>query len=267
MFGSNVLSTTLKNALLQKRNVMHAVILRDLRSRAFNHGLGFLMVPLFPLAHLGLLLLFYRLIGRETPFGEDLNLFFATGLLPALLFMYVSRYMSVSVLINKSMLGFPVVYLLDIVLARAALEMFGIFLAVIVMAIILYIAGSNIVPVDITQAVLAMVVTAVCAIGIGMMVSVIAGIYPFFALIFALFLVLFYICSGAFIYLHIFPSQLVEILAWNPIFHSVEWMRSAYFIGYPQTYLDKIYLCTYALTSVALGLIMERILRRRVMAA
>ncbi len=59
---------------------MTAVILRDMRTRFFNHGLGFLIVSLWPLAHMLILLMIYSLTGRRTPFGDSLYVFFALGL-------------------------------------------------------------------------------------------------------------------------------------------------------------------------------------------
>lgn len=257
----------LKQALLQKIYVMHAVILRDIRSRFFNHGLGFLIVPLFPVTHMGVLLLFYSILGRESAFGEDLRLFFATGLMPSLTFMYVSRFMSVSVLANKSMMAFPVVRLLDIVLARAFLELMGIVLAVLIMVVILISFGSDPMPRDLSQALLAIFFTVLLSIGFGIIASVIAGIAPVFAMIYALSMIIFYLSSGAPIYLHAFPEQLIYVCSWNPVFHAVDWVRSAYYLGYPSQSLDKTYLIGCALTSLTIGLLMERLLRPQMLAS
>jgi capsular polysaccharide transport system permease protein len=68
-------------ALKRQRDVMHAVILRDIRSRYFNHGLGYLIVPLFPVAHIFLLIGIYKVTGRQAIFGDDMALFFATVLI------------------------------------------------------------------------------------------------------------------------------------------------------------------------------------------
>lgn len=44
---------------------------------------------------------------------------FATGLLPCLTFMYVSRFMALSIVMNRPMLAIPAVKVLDILFARA----------------------------------------------------------------------------------------------------------------------------------------------------
>ncbi|WP_429925042.1 ABC transporter permease [Agrobacterium vitis] len=256
---------SVKSAMRQKINVMHAVILRDIRSRYFNHGLGFLIVPLFPASHLGLLLLVYSITGRNPEFGDDARLFFATGLLPALTFSYVSRFMSISLLMNKSMMAFPVVKLLDIVLARAFLEFIGILIAALIIVLVVVIFGSNPIPREPSEAVLAFTFTVMVALGYGIIASVITSIFPSFSMFYALSMFVFYVASGAPIYLHSFPDVALYWCSWNPVFHSVEWMRSAYYLGYSTQYLDKTYLIANALGSVAIGLFMERTLRKSVL--
>jgi ABC-type polysaccharide/polyol phosphate export permease len=260
------ISGSIKNALRQKMNVMHAVIMRDIRSRFFNHGLGFLIVPLFPVTHIVMLLLIYSGMNRPSAFGDDLRLFFATGLMPALTFMYLSRFMSISLLANKSMMAFPVVRLLDIVLARAFLEFIGIVFAVLIMLVFLVSLGSNPIPRNPSEALIAFFFTVVLALGFGIIASVISAIIPIFTMIYALCMVVFYLSSGAPIYLHAFPEQVLYACSWNPVFHAVEWIRTAYYLGYPSQFLDKTYLIGSALSSVAIGLVMERTLRPQVLA-
>lgn len=252
-------------AMQRKLNVMHAVILRDIRSRYFNHGLGFLLVPLLPVAHVTMLLTIYKFMNRDAAFGDDLVLFFATGLIPALTTIYVSRYMSVSVLANKNMLAFPAVHLLDIILARSLLEIAGIIISIFMLITLLLSLGVDPVPRRMDDALWALVLAAILGVGVGIIVSVITSIFPFFALLYGLFTAVIYLSSSGPIYLHTFPPQVVDAASYNPVFHAVEWMRSAYYTGYPTQNLDKRYLVVWAFGSVAVGLVLERLLKRNVL--
>jgi capsular polysaccharide transport system permease protein len=246
---------------------MHAVIMRDIRSRFFNHGLGFLIVPLFPVTHMAILLVIYSVLGKQSAFGDDLRLFFSTGLVPALTFSYVSRFMSQSLVANKMMMAFPVVRLLDIVLARAFLEYIGIVISVAIMVIVLISFGSNPVPRDPSGALAAFACAVVLAIGFGIVASVITAIVPIFAMIYGFTMILFYLTSGAPIYLHMYPEEVIYLCSWNPVFHAVEWIRVSYYLGYPDQFLDKTYLMGFAFGSVAVGLLMERLLRPQMLAS
>ncbi len=255
---------SINEALTRKLNVMHAVILRDIRSRYFDHGLGFLIVPLFPVGHMVILLLIYKIVDRQAIFGEDLVLFFATGLIPVLMFTYVSRFMSVSLMANKGMLAFPAVKLLDIVLARSALELVGIVLSIFFVVLIIVSVGSSPFPRSTVDVVLVFFFVSLLSIGVGIFVSVISAIWPFFAMFYALFTAVIYVSSGAPIYLNSFPEIVPYYCSFNPAFHAVEWMRSAYYLGYPAQHLSKTYLAGWSLGSLAIGLLTERLLRKHI---
>jgi capsular polysaccharide transport system permease protein len=172
--------------------------------------------------------------------------------------------MSFAVLSNRNMLSFPAVHLLDIILARSLLEMLGIVISITFLLCLLIIMGSNPVPNDLANAASALCIAALLGIGVGINVSIISSIFPFFANIYGLFTALVYLSSGGPIFLHTFPSQLTDYASYNPAFHLVEWMRSAYYLGYPDQYLDKPYVIAWAFGSIAVGLLMERILRTHI---
>lgn len=256
---------SLHYALKQKGHVMRAVILRDVRTRFFNHGLGFLLVPIWPLTHMFMLLTIYTFLGRKTPFGESLRVFFATGLLPCLTFMYVSRFMALSVVINRPMLAIPAVKVLDILFARAFLEIIAAFLMVFLTFTILLALGDDPSPFDWEQATLAFLSTILLAIGVGVLAGVITSLLSFFATIYALTLILVYAFSGTLFVVSALPSQLAYALSWNPVMHAVEWMRSAFFPTYGSLVLDKYYLLSCGVGALCSGLVLERIVRRIVL--
>ncbi|MCX8996202.1 ABC transporter permease [Rhizobiaceae bacterium BDR2-2] len=253
---------SIRYALTQKGHVMQAVILRDVRTRFFNHGLGFLLVPLWPLAHMFILLLIYTFMGRKAPFGDSLRLFFATGLLPCLTFMYVSRFMALSIVMNRPMLAIPAVKVLDILFARAFLEIIGAFMTVLLTFLILLALGDNPFPHDWEQAALAFLSTILLAIGMGVLAGVITSLFAFFATVYALSLILVYIMSGTLFVVAALPAQVAYALSWNPVMHSVEWMRSAFYPSYSSPVLDKYYLLSFGLGALCSGLVLERIVRR-----
>ncbi len=239
-------------ALRAKRNVMSAVILRDMRTRFFNHGLGFLIVSLWPLAHMLILLLIYTLMGRKAPFGDSLNVFFATGLIPTLAFMYVSRFMSLSLIINRSMLSFPAVYIVDVMLGRALLEIIAAYLTLIFMILIIYALGDNPFPADPREAVEAYLSVMLLSVGVGILVGVIVMFSPFFATIYALAMILVYITSGTLFVISNLPDVFSRPLSYNPVVHAVEWMRVAYYPSYSTKILDKEYIIGFGVTCLLL---------------
>ncbi|MEL7252630.1 MAG: ABC transporter permease [Pseudomonadota bacterium] len=252
-------------AIREQRNIMGAVILRDLRTRFFNHGLGFLIVPLFPFVHLFALLLLNNVVGARFEYGEDINIFLASGLIPTLTFMYVSRYMSLSLVMNRPMLAYPIIGMLEIVMGRAVLEiMSAVWMAVAVFGV-LYALGSDPMPADPVQAFYAFLVALLLGVSFGLVVSLITMVTDAFATVWGLSLILFYISSGSFFVVSFLPEPAVAILEWNPVLHATEWMRTAYYPGYPDQVLDKGYVLAVGVGMLVIGLLGERVMRRRLL--
>jgi len=255
----------IRMALSQKYHVMKAVVLRDLRTRFFDHGLGFLIVPLWPLVHMLVLLALYHASGRTAPYGESLNVFFATGLVPTLLFMYVSRFMAYSVAMNRPMMNFPIVTVLDIVFARAYLEIIGAFLTLALIFTVLTLAGDSPWPFDLTEAVSAYLATALLALGVGVIMGVAAAAAPVALTAYMLFLLIVYVASGTLFVASSFPEKVGYALSWNPLLQCVEWMRVAYYPTYSDRLLDRGYVIAWGLGTTFTGLVLERSLRMRLM--
>lgn len=240
---------------------MMAVMLRDMRTRFFNHGLGYLVVVIWPLAHLMLIITLYTVMGRRAPFGDDLFVFFGSGLVPTLSFMYVSRQMVTSILMNRPMLSFPAIKPTDILFGRAVLEALGSFLMAGSVMLIFSLMGTQVVPHDIPQAVAALCATIYLAISVGFLVSLIAVVLPATAMIYMLFVLVIYLTSGTLFVPSLMPQQAISVLSWNPVLHGVEWMRAAYFLGYPTQVLDKFYMLSFASVAMLAGLVIERLTR------
>lgn len=256
---------SLRQALVEQKNVMSAVILRDLRTRFFNHGLGFLVVPLFPFLHLLALLVIYSVFGRESVYGDDLNIFLSTALIPTLTFMYASRFISYSLLANRQMITYPVVNVLDVIFARAFLEILAaVHMAVAVFAV-LYAVGSNPFPHDPVGAFTAFAATLFLSVAAGIVVSILCMFFEIVATLWALSLILFYMASGFFYVPSFLPEPVIRILSWNPVLHCTEWMRVAYYPGYPDQVLDKSYVISASIFLLIAGLCGERFLRVRLL--
>jgi capsular polysaccharide transport system permease protein len=72
-----------------------------------------------------------------------------------------------------------------------------------------------------------------------------------------------HVLSGVFALATSTPDFLLDYLRWNPLFHSVEWLRQSWWNSYQSPIADPHYiaLCLFFLT--AIGLAFERVSRRR----
>ncbi len=254
-------------ALLQLQfRVIVAIMLRDIRTRFFGHGLGYLVMIGWPLVHILILLAIYTLLGRSTPYGESMALFFATGLVPFMAYNYMSRWTMMALLFNKSLLGFPVIKSLDVLLARTLLEALGHFCSVILLVFILWMVEIDCMPMDLVQACYALGAAMLLGAGFGIVHGIVAMAIPTWATGYSLVIVFMYMVSGVFFVPSSMPETLRYILSFNPVLQTVEWMRSAYYEGY-STILDRGYAVWFGLVHVSLGLIIERFVRGHLLMA
>lgn len=241
--------------------VILAIMLRDIRTRFFGHGVGFLVAIAWPLAHILILLAIYAAAGRAAPYGDSAALFFATGLAPFMTFSYMSRFVMYSVLMNRPLLAFPAVKITDILFARILLEGLGACCMVITLAAILALSGVDVVPRDPVDASLAFGAALLLGAGYGIVNGILAMAMPTWATAYTLFIIVMYITSGVLFVPDALPESLRLAIMINPAVHLVEWMRSAYYEGYGTLVINKPYLMFCALSSLFGGLLAERAFR------
>lgn len=243
--------------------VVFALILRDIRSRYFGNGLGFLAAAAWPLAHITVILAIYTALGRTAPYGEAPSLFFATGLAPVLSALYISRFIMTSVLQNGMLLNFPAVHLLDIIFARGVLEILGGILMTIVLIAALYFAGVDVVPSDTIAAISGLAAALYLGFGMGVLNAVLAFKFKWWPLFYMLIYLVVYLTSGILFDASALPAKLKEIVVYNPALHVVEMVRGAYYPHYGRELLDMKYPVGCATAVLFLGLSIERIFRRQ----
>jgi len=214
---------------------------------------------------MALLIIIHSVTGRIPPYGDSAPVFYATGLVPSLTFMYISRFMGLSLVTNRAMLAFPVVKTLDVMTGRACLEIISSCITVTVIMLLLWVAGENPWPVDLDRAVEAYLSVIVLAFGVGTLVGIAAMFLPIMITIWQLTLLCLYISSGTMFVASNFPDKYAYILAYNPMLQCVEWMRTAFYDSYSDKLIEPGYVLGLGVCTLLLGLIMERFLRRRMM--
>lgn len=256
------MSTTKRSGpLLSQGRVLKALILRDIRTRFFGNGLGYVVAILWPLTHMFILLLIYVYSGRMSPLGGNTTLFLAIAVVPALSFSYTSRFIMMSMVMNKPLMTFPAVRFTDIVIARSILEAAASVCVAALMAGTLIIADIPVSPDDPMEAALAFGATILFGVGMGALNAVIVMKLPGWMLAYILLNIVFYISSGVLFMVSAFPVEIRNILWWNPLVHSLEWMREAYYSDYMSPVLNKEYLVGSGLVLLFVAFFAERVFR------
>ena len=245
--------------------VIGALILRETRTRFGASQFGYVWALVEPIGHVVVLGFVYYLFGRKTPVGTSLELYFITGIFPYFLYEKTGTRLSGAITANKALLNLPMVRNLDVIFARAILEMATILVVLLILIGALFLYGvEEAIPFDPVQAGEAFLAMWLFGTGIGSINAVINSINKSWDNIFRLFTRPIFLLSGIFYSADHFPEPFRTYLLYNPIVHGVEWFRSAFYEGYSIETLDKPYLIAWAFWSLVAGLALEWVMAKKI---
>jgi capsular polysaccharide transport system permease protein len=244
--------------------VAYAIILRDIRTKFGHTRLGYLWAILEPISHLLTLgLVFFSLNSSPPPVGDNLFLFYITGLLPFLMFSHVSHDVMNSAEANNVLLMLPIVKRTDVMLAQAVRQFATELCVGIVIFSIAGLMGEHAVPADPLTAGGGILLLWLLAVGVGAINLVISGLFPSYETFYAALVRMLYFSSGIYYSPIAMPDWVRSWLVWNPVLQGVEFFRSGFYHQYEPHWLDVPYLLTWVLATTGIGFALERAMRPR----
>jgi ABC-type polysaccharide/polyol phosphate export permease/predicted Zn-dependent protease len=251
-------------ALFTQCRVVHALIIRETRTRFGDSSLGYGWALLEPVLHILMLsLVFAVLMHGRPPIGTQFFIFYYTGIIPYHLFVHSSSSMTYAVTSNGSLLQLPLVSTFDVIIARGLVELVTDLLVAVILLAGFGALGLGTMPDDFAGVCASIAAVWVFGCGCGFINAVINGFCKSWDKIWAQLTRLLYFCSGIFYVPGMMPDRIRDILAWNPVLHAIDWFRSSFFIEYEPYWLDRTFLITVAVVTLLAGLTLERCFRRR----
>lgn len=218
-----------------------ALILREMSTTYGRSPGGYVWAVLEPVAGIALLTAVFSAGFRTPPLGTSFALFYATGLLPFLMYGDVAGKLAQTLMFSRALLEYPRVTFLDALLARFLLNAMTQFMVhFIVMGGVFIIFQPNTV-MDFSKIVLGYVMTLSLAFGIGVLNSFLALSYPVWATVWAVMNRPIFLISCLFFIFESVPQPYRDMLWWNPLVHVMGYMRDGYYPFYQPTYVSLIY--------------------------
>lgn len=255
-------SRALLRSIKSYSNIIYALILHDIKSRFFGSGLGQIVMVAWPFVHICIMLAIYSFTNRPTPYGDSLVKYSSISIYPFIVFSYTSRWIVIAATTNKSFLQYPIIRPLDILIARAALECISITVVGILVIVMCMSLGIDMLPSDFIQAFAVFWATIFMSMGIGVLNGVLALAMPYWGMAYTIVIVVSYISSGVLFVASTLPEQVRVPLSYNPLLICVEWYRSAFYADYPTMLVDRSYVMIIGLTTMGIGFMLSRLLRR-----
>ncbi|MGH8167907.1 MAG: ABC transporter permease [Woeseiaceae bacterium] len=243
-----------------QRDVIYALLLRELSSRFGRSRGGFLWVLVEPIAHLLVPVVIRGFIKQGLMPGVEFPVFIVYGILPFLLFKAICLQIVDGVNAGLGLLSYRQVLLMDVFISKA-LAYFVIQAIVFVIVLTgLAMFDFQVVPARPAEFAGVLALTVVLAFGLGLLLAAIASMIPDAKSVIKVMFMPLYFVSGVLFPVTRFPDDWVQWMALNPVLHLVELSRVMAIDRYqPMEYLSVAYPVALALTTTIIGLMLYRL--------
>lgn len=235
-------------------DVIFALIIRELKTRFGSNRLGYFWALAEPIAQVAVLGVIFTLLGRSSIANIPVALFLFSAILPFRLFSKLLPQLSQAVNANKGLLCYRQVNAIDPILARIVIEIITFLVVYIIIFSFMGWLGFKVIPNDLLKLIMATLLLATIAIGIGLMLCCVEIFWNDISKVTAMIMQPMFYISGIFYCAVMIPSQYWYLFDWNPIFHAIELIRDAFFKNYKTPIGSWEYLSIWALVCLGIGL-------------
>jgi capsular polysaccharide transport system permease protein len=231
-----------------------ALILREMSTTYGRSPGGYVWAILEPAAGIALLTAIFSAGFRSPPLGTSFALFYASGMLPFLMFTEISGKLGQTIQFSRALLVYPRVTFLDALVARLLLiSLTQIMVHFIVVGFILYFMAPSTL-LNFGPIALAYLMTIALAAGIGTLNSFLTLAFPLWQTAWSITTRPLFLVSAIFFTFDSVPQPYSDYLWFNPLVHLVGVMRDGYYPFYHPNYISVAYVMAIAAITGLIGL-------------
>ncbi|KIN62715.1 ABC-2 type transporter [Sulfitobacter noctilucicola] len=232
-----------------------ALILREMSTTYGRSPGGYIWAVLEPALGIALLTAIFSLGFKSPPIGINFPIFYATGMVPFLMFSSLSGSIATSLLFSKRLLAYPSVTFVDAIIGRLIVNgLTQLMVAYFILFGILMMFETRTVP-DLLVIFQTFFLTIVLSLGVGTMNCFLFTMVPVWQRAWSVITRPLFILSCVLFLFETVPQPYRDILWYNPLVHVVGRMRSAFYPSYDAAYVSYTYVYSVALISLAVGLV------------
>jgi len=252
-----------RTSLQVMRDTIHALLMRELKTRFGAKKLGYFWALAEPIAQAAIFALLFTLIGRTSITGVPVALFLITGILPYKFFAKLLPQLTSAVQANKALFAYRQVTPIDPIITRLIIEITTFILVFIILLASLAWFGMEVMPDNMLALLGASTLLALLAIGLGLILCSAAAHWEDTTKLLGMVMTPLFFISGVLFCATMIPANYWYLFDWNPIFHAIELIHDAMFASYTTPVGSWSYLGSCALVAVGVGLMLYQVNRQR----
>jgi len=254
-----------RRPLATSRTVI-ALILREMATTYGRSPGGYIWAVAEPAAGILLLTLIFSLAFRSPPLGQNFPIFYATGVVPFMMFNDVSNKLAQALNFSRPLLAYPSVTFADAVIARFVLNVFTqVMVAYVTLGGIILIFDTRTVA-NLPAIALALAMSAVLALGVGTLNCFLMTRFALWQRAWSVLTRPLFIISCIFFLFESVPRPTRDFLWYNPLVHIIGQMRHGFYVNYDASYVSPLYVFGIGLGLTAFGLVLLARYHRRLLA-
>jgi capsular polysaccharide transport system permease protein len=243
--------------------VIRALMVRELTTRFGRENIGFLWMTAEPMLFALLVGLMWRIMKGPLDFGVDIVAFTVSGYIPLVLFRSAVSRSMLSLSVNSSLMYHRQVKVLDILIVRFLIELIGHMMAYLLIALMLGAIGVFPAPYDVGFILLGAAYYALFTLAVTLVIAPLSEMSEVLEKITPVVLYIMIPFSGAFFIVSSLSPMAATFVLYSPPVHGMEMMRYGLFGPSIDPHYSLMYPLAFCLPVMLLGLILCRIVRRR----
>lgn len=235
---------------------VRAMMLREISATYGRSPIGYLWAVADPVGGILLMTLLFSMLMQRPPLGESFAIFYATGILPFLLFADLSQKLGVAIRYSKPLFAYPALGLTEALLARFLLNLLThVVIAVVALGLLALAIGLPGRPQP-GPLLAGYALIALLAGGLGTLNCYLIAVSPNWERIWAIANRPLFLISGVFYTYDGVPAGFADLLWWNPLLQGIGLVRAGLYPQYSAEYVSPLYVAAIGMGALVGGLVL-----------
>ena len=231
-----------------------ALMLREMSTTYGRSPGGYLWAILEPAGGIAMMSVAFGLVLRSPSLGTNFPIFYATGYLPFMMYMQVSKKTADSIKFSKPLLSYPSVTYLDAIMARFILNALVHLMVFYVVMFGIHLLFETHTSLHVPSVVRALLMAAGLGLAVGCLNCFLYSMFPVWRQVWTIVNRPMFIISTIFFTLEVVPKLYRDVLWYNPLVHIIGEMRRGFYPTYDAAWVSHNYVLGLTMVLMAAGL-------------